>query len=147
MAGIRKIDTDQKCAPVCVSFLLAADGGLKKGVQDGVHACCIARGASKSSVGKGAWDERNAAINAAASSEWVSREERRSEGSDAVGGGESDGRGVGIGRLGFFVAEVGSGGRKRTLDVKPGMRRTTSFCMLRVFCSLIQLSGGERAMM
>ena len=128
-------------------FLLAADWGLEKGVQVTVHACCVARHASKSSVGKGACDERNAAINAAASSEWVSREERRSEGSDAVGGRGSDGRGVGIGRLGFFVAEVGSGGRKRTLDDKPGMRRTTSFCMLRVFCSLIQLSGGERAMM
>ena len=31
------------------------------------------------------------------------------------------------------VAEVGRGSRERTVDIKPGMRRTTSFCMLCVF--------------
>ena len=85
--------------------------------------------------------------SAAASSEWGSTDEGRSEDSDGVGGGGSDGRGMGIGRLGFFVAEVGGGGRERTVDVKPGTRRTTSFCMLCVFCTLIQLVGGESAIM
>jgi hypothetical protein len=85
--------------------------------------------------------------NAAASSDGGSTEEGRSGRSDTVGGGGSDGRGMGMGRLGFFVAEVGRGGSERTVDVKPGTRRTTSFWMLCVFCTLIQLGGGESAMM
>jgi hypothetical protein len=51
---------------------------------------------------------------------------------------------MGIGRLGFFVAEVGRGGSERTVEVKPGTRRTTSFCMLCVFCepmSIILIAG------
>jgi hypothetical protein len=40
---------------------------------------------------------------------------RVSRSSDAVGGGGSDGRGMGIGRLGFFVAEVGRGDREGTV--------------------------------
>ena len=51
-------------------------------------------------------------------------------------------------RLGFEVAEVGRGGRERTaawtVDIKPGMRRTTSFCMLGVFCELLNLENNNR---
>jgi hypothetical protein len=72
--------------------------------------------------------------NAAASSELGSTLEGRSGGSDTAGGGGSDGRGMGMGRLGFFVAGVGRGGSERTVEVKPGARMTTSFCMLYVFC-------------
>ena len=46
-----------------------------------------------------------------------------------------------MGRLGFSVAEVGRGGRERMVDVKPGMRRTTSFCMLCVFCEPLSTNG------
>ena len=70
--------------------------------------------------------------SAAASSEWGSTDEERSRGSDAVGDGEFDGRGMGTGRLGFFVAEVRSGGRERKVDVKQ------TLCKLCVFCNLIQ---------
>jgi hypothetical protein len=82
---------------------------------------------------------------------------------EGVDGGGSCGSGMGMGRLGFSVAEVGGGGKERTVDVKPGTRSTTSFCMLWVFyepmsvsgtsrvrgltCTLIQLGGGESAMM
>jgi hypothetical protein len=34
-----------------------------------------------------------------------------------------------MGILAFSVVEVGRGGRERTVDVSPGTRRTTSFCM------------------
>lgn len=37
------------------------------------------------------------------------------------------GKGNEIGRLGFEVADVGRGGRERTVWVRPGMRRTTTF--------------------
>ena len=43
-------------------LLLAADRCLGKGVQDGVHACCVAWRASRTCVGKGVCDEQNAAI-------------------------------------------------------------------------------------
>ena len=69
--------------------------------------------------------------------------EGRSDGPDRVGAG-SDGSGMGIGRLGFEVAEVGRGGRDRTVDVKPGMRRTTSFCMLCVFCEPLNVENNTR---
>ncbi len=38
-----------------------------------------------------------------------------------------------MGRSGFLVAEVGSGGSESTVDVSPGTRRTTNFWMLCVF--------------
>ena len=44
-------DTNQKCAPVCVSFLLATDRGLEKLVQDGAQACWIAWCASGTRMG------------------------------------------------------------------------------------------------
>lgn len=47
-----------------------------------------------------------------------------------MGGGGLGGRGMVMGRLGFSVADVGSGGRDNTVDVSPGTRRTTSFWML-----------------
>lgn len=68
--------------------------------------------------------------SAAASSERGSIEEGSSGGADGVNSGGSGGRGMGMGTLGFSVAEVGSGGRERTVDVSPGTRRTTSFWML-----------------
>ena len=43
-----------------------------------------------------------------------------------VGNGGSYGIGMGIGRLGFFVAGVGGGRRKRRVDVNSGTGRTTS---------------------
>jgi hypothetical protein len=71
---------------------------------------------------------------AAASSELGSTLERRSGGSDTAGDGG----------LGFFVAEVGRGGSERTVEVKPGTRRTTSFCMLCVFCGPMSIILGSR---
>lgn len=65
--------------------------------------------------------------SAAASSESGSTEEARSGISDGVGGGGSDGRGMGIGKLGFFRAEVGSDGRERTVVVKPGQEERQAF--------------------
>ena len=47
-----------------------------------------------------------------------------------MGSDGSGGSGMGMGKWGFSVAEVGRGGRERRVDVKPGTRRTTSFCML-----------------
>ena len=43
-------------------FFLATDRGLEKGVKDGVHACCIARCASGTRMGKRACDEGNTTI-------------------------------------------------------------------------------------
>lgn len=63
----------------------------------------------------------------AASSERGSTEEGRSGGEDGVGWGEVGGRGMGMGRFGFSVADVGRGGRERTVCVSPGTRRTTIF--------------------
>jgi hypothetical protein len=37
------------------------------------------------------------------------------------------GRGIEIGRLGFEVAAVGSGGRPKSSGVNPGIRRVTTF--------------------
>ena len=55
---------------------------------------------------------------------------------------------MGMSRLGFEVAEVGRGGRERTVawtvDIKPGMRRTTRFCMLGVFCEPLSLENNNR---
>ena len=57
--GERK-DKDRKYAPVCAHFLLA---GLEKRVEDGVHACCVARCARRTCMGKRAvWAERNDAV-------------------------------------------------------------------------------------
>ena len=67
----------------------------------------------------------------------------RSDESDRVDAG-SDGSGMGMGRLGFEVAEVGRGGRERMVDIKPGMRRTTSFCMLCVFCEPLNMENNIR---
>lgn len=48
-----------------------------------------------------------------------------------------------ISRLGFFVVEVGDGGRERTVDGKPGTRRMTSLA-----CSAtVQHGSGDSAMM
>ena len=74
--------------------------------------------------------------SAAASSESGRRKKGGQGFSDKFGDGRSDGRGMGIGKLGFFRAEVGSDGRERTVVVKPGTR-TTSFCMLCVFCMAV----------
>ena len=55
----------------------------------------------------------------------------RSEWLDGVGGGS-----VGMGLVWVDwgpVAEVRKGGRESTVDVKPGTRRTTIFCMHCVF--------------
>jgi hypothetical protein len=96
-------------------------------------------------MGKRACDERNAAIQCRSLFRVGSTlEEGRSGGSDTAGGGGSDGRGMGMGRLGFFVAEVGRGGSERTVEVKPGTRRTTSFCMLCVFCEPMSIILGSR---
>ena len=46
-----------------------------------------------------------------------------------VGGGRSSGSGMGMGRLELSVAEVRRGGREGMVDVKPGTRKTISFCM------------------
>jgi hypothetical protein len=51
--------------------------------------------------------------------------------------------GMGIGRFGFFVAEVEMGDRERTVDLQTRMRGPTSFCVICEFCTLIQFSGGE----
>jgi hypothetical protein len=51
-------------------------------------------------------------------------------GEDGIDGGGSSGAGTEIGTLAFSVVEVGRGGRERTVDVRPGTRRTTSFCMV-----------------
>ena len=51
---------------------------------------------------------------------------------------------MGMGRLGFEVTEVGRGGGERTVDIKPGMRRTTSFCMLCVFCEQLNTENSIR---
>jgi hypothetical protein len=40
---------------------------------------------------------------------------------------------MGIGRLRFFVAEVGGSGKEMMVGVKPGTRRATSFDRLCVF--------------
>lgn len=50
-------------------------------------------------------------------------------GEDGVDGGRSGGAGMAMGMLAFSVVEVGRGGRERTVEVSPGTRRTTSFCM------------------
>ncbi len=47
---------------------------------------------------------------------------------DGVGDGGTSGSVMGAGRSGFSVAEVGRGGRERTVGAKPGTRRTTSLC-------------------
>ena len=80
-----------------------------------MHASCVTRRVSRTDVGKSVCE--------------------------GVRDGGPDKRGMGIGRLGFFMAELGS----RIVDVKPMTRRTTSFGMLYVFCTLIQLGGGERS--
>ncbi len=59
--------------------------------------------------------------------------EGRSREKDGAVDGGLGGRGMAMGRLGFLVAEVGSGGRESTVDVSPGTRRTTSFWMECVF--------------
>jgi hypothetical protein len=48
-----------------------------------------------------------------------------------------------MGRLGFSVAEVGRGGRERTVDVSPGTRRTTSFWMLWGFWKEVGMKGSS----
>jgi hypothetical protein len=70
--------------------------------------------------------------SAAASSERGAMVDGESGRDESVDGGPG-GRGIAMGRLGFSVAEVGRGGRERTVDVSPGTRRTTSFWMLRGF--------------
>ena len=43
-------------------FLLATDRGLEKSVEDGVHAYCVARCASRTRMRKHVCDERNAVM-------------------------------------------------------------------------------------
>jgi len=56
-------------------------------------------------------------------------EEDGSIGENGVDGGGSGEAGIAMGTLAFSVVEVGRGGRERTVDVSPGTRRTTSFCI------------------
>lgn len=58
-----------------------------------------------------------------------------------------DGKGSEIGRLGFEVADVGRGGRERTVWVRPGMRRTTTFWIEWGLSTRIQEHGGASAIM
>ena len=51
---------------------------------------------------------------------------------------------VWVGYIGVRSDEAGRGGRERTVDVKPGMRRTTSFCMLCVFCEPLNTENNTR---
>jgi hypothetical protein len=39
----KKNDTDDECAPVCVSFLIGTERGPEALVEDGMQVCCLAR--------------------------------------------------------------------------------------------------------
>ena len=79
----------------------------------------------------------------AATSERESMEEGRSWGLDGAGGSESGGGGAGMVDWGspWLRPEVGRDRREMTVDVKPGTRRTTSVCMLCVFCEPLSMNG------
>jgi len=70
-------------------------------------------------------------------------EEGRSAGVDGVGVGGSEG-GIEMGTLEFSVAAVEVGGRESTVDVRPGIRRTTNFWMLCGFWGTHKSEGYKR---
>jgi len=45
------------------------------------------------------------------------------------------GKGIGRGRFGLEVADVGKGGKEMVSLVIPGINRTTTFCTARGFCT------------
>lgn len=45
------------------------------------------------------------------------------------------GSGIGSGRFGFVVADVGRGGNEMVSDVIPGTKSATTFCTARGFCT------------
>ena len=68
-------------------------------------------------------------------------------GSDVVCDGGPGERSMGIGRLRFFMAGVGSGGREKTVDVKPGRERRRALYALHVLHFDRAWRGGESTMM
>ncbi|KAH9009283.1 hypothetical protein EDB85DRAFT_1903150 [Lactarius pseudohatsudake] len=106
-------DTNKKFTPICVSFSPRhIQGGLKKSVEDGMHACYVARCAGRGSTIFGKRCVRlTGRRRFRAGVKWDEVWE--------VGGGRSGGSEMGMGRLGFFVAEVGRSGGEMTGDVKP----------------------------
>ena len=55
----------------------------------------------------------------------------------AIGAGDRklEDSGIGIGKLGFEVADVGGGGRPRRVVVNPGIRSATTLLTLGAFCT------------